>query len=154
MDITDDYIAGFFDGEGTIQIYMGKRVIKGKMYMRCQLSVAITQLDPKPLYLIMERYGGNVYQRKSRATKSGKMHNRFDWVATSLVATEFLEAITPWLIVKQEEALIALEFSETLATNLDDTRNGIPPETLEKRWELHDEIREVRKRKTDIAYAA
>jgi len=153
--ITDEYVAGFFDGEGCIQLTVGDRIgVKGKTYLRCQLYISITQLDPTVLYAIKDVYGGNVYKRKARATKSSKMHNRSDWVATSKVAADFLEDIRPYMICKAEEADIALKFASTMGNNTQDTRNGLAPEVIALRKQLCADIKSARQRKTDQAYDA
>jgi hypothetical protein len=147
------YVAGFFDGEGCIQLVAAMRSHRnGKSYPRFQLHVSVTQYDPEPLYLMKELFGGNVYQRKSRATKSGKMHHRFDWVATSQVAAQFLAHIRPYLITKAQEADIAIEFAATMGSNSGDTRNGIPQEVVRRRFELVEQIKEVRENKIARAY--
>jgi hypothetical protein len=149
--IFTSYVAGFFDGEGSIQLYMAMRANKnGKDYLRSQLYVSVTQLDPTVLNRLKDEFGGNVYERRPRATKSGEEHRRWDWVATSKVALSFLEAIRPYLIVKAEEADCAIEFGHTMLEG--NTRLGVPPEVLLRRTELAQRIIEIRDRKKRLAY--
>lgn len=101
------YAAGFFDGEGSIGIAFTKNT-NGKRYHR--LMISIVQTDPRPLLWIKARFGGYM--------GTGKMHNlgrklAYTWQSNSQVAEDFLRTIRPYLIVKAEQADIALAFRET-----------------------------------------
>jgi intein-encoded DNA endonuclease-like protein len=83
------YIAGFFDGEGCISYLDGTR-----------LDISITQKDRAPLEFIQNYFGmGHIYTQ--RQYWQYRIMRRKDQVA-------FLEAISPYLIVKQAKAEEAL----------------------------------------------
>jgi hypothetical protein len=148
------YCAGFFDGEGSISIHYSMRDHKGgKVYARWQEEVKVTQLAREPLDLFTELFGGYVYETEHYTAK-GEHHYRFDWKLTSRKAHEFLEVIVPLLILKKQEAEIAIEFGKTFYASCDrgGTRNGLKPEVFEERKKLHDQIREIRQVRKDRAY--
>lgn len=148
------YCAGFFDGEGSISIHFSMRDMKnGKAYPRWQEEVKVTQLDKTPLLVFKELFGGYIY-KTLHYTINRIPYHRYDWKLASNQAHEFLEIIAPYLILKKEEAEIAVEFGTTFyIIGKRDTRNGVKSEVLAKRKELHDKIRQVRSRRHDTAYA-
>jgi len=100
------YIAGFFDGEGCIVIYKNKRT-KGINFYH-NLFVTATQQDIKPLKKIKQIFGGQVRLINRKNTKS----NYFTWQASGKIALTFLKKISPYLIIKKEQALLGIKFQE------------------------------------------
>lgn len=96
--ITAQYAAGFFDGEGTVDIR--HRKTNGGKYVRFELRVSATQKDAKVLLHLAERYGGTVGQ-------AGAVHR---WLAASQAADRFLCDVFPYLVVKRDEVAIAMKF--------------------------------------------
>ncbi len=95
-DTEKAWAAGFFDGEGSINIEEPR---KARGY---SLKVSISQNDPRPLVKIAEIWGGSVKQRR------GGLHS--DWKLVSRSAGEFLMDISSFLVVKSEQATLAIEF--------------------------------------------
>lgn len=94
------YFAGFFDGEGCVDIRR-RSTHKGK-YHRFEVRVQIYQGVDWPLVEIQKDYGGSIdkYSRVHRLTLTGEGMKRF------------LRDISPYLIVKAEETQLALSFLE------------------------------------------
>ena len=99
------WAAGFFDGEGSINIVRQKQQATGKAYHA--LIVGVSQVDPRPLLYLQEMYGGNLRIRKSR---QDKWRDAWIWTCRSQQAEDFLRSVLPYLKVKDAEARIALEF--------------------------------------------
>lgn len=94
------YTAGFFDGEGSINILTRKRKDWNTEY---SLSVAIGQKDGKTLDWIKDNFGGNVYLVKRDGT--------FYWsCGGGRNAEKFLRSIYPFLQYKKPQAELAFEF--------------------------------------------
>lgn len=104
MSEKDAYLAGFFDGEGNISISPPRGSI---MYL---LTIAAHQSDPLPLMLFKDRFGGKVGGPWARKQGNGKPLWR--WTCEADKAAKALTAMLPWLTVKRERALLALEFRE------------------------------------------
>lgn len=85
------YFAGFFDGEGCIAAKIAKTR---------NINILVVQQDPRPLYLLNSVYGGSVRFRKN---------NIFVWYCPTDNRKTFLEDLLPFLTVKKEVALLALE---------------------------------------------
>lgn len=111
MKIDPQYLAGFFDGEGTFKVYLqkAKHVDNHNMYPRH--VVMLSQSGDQGLVLLEQiqiEYGGRVYEHlkagQHRATKSAyKLYWRKE------EAILMIKQILPYLRLKQEEAQIALD---------------------------------------------
>lgn len=110
------YIAGFFDGEGCISVHFASAEHKNTI-----LRASITQNVPEPLEMIQELFGGSLCRTNKKAIQlsiNGKK------------AHIFLETILPYLTVKREQALVAIQFAAA---------------TKEGRVEIRNELQRIRK---------
>lgn len=94
------YAAGFFDGEGNIDIRYRKT--GGGKYQRFELRITVVQIDRRPLELMQDKWGGSIARRKQNTCSQ--------WVASGRQAATFLHDVFDFLIVKREEAEVALAF--------------------------------------------
>ena len=109
------YLAGFFDGEGSIMIvptfWVSQK--KGNRYAY-RLHCSACNANPKPVFLLSDLFGGKVYERP--VGKNGVNKVRFlisySWSITSWKALSFLKVVLPYLIVKKEQAELAVVFQE------------------------------------------
>jgi len=95
------YQAGFFDGEGSIDISHVKP--SERSHEQYCLNVAITQND-RGMDLLKnyrKHYGGSIYKR-------GDFY--YQWHIHAGKAEIFLKTIIPYLRLKKEQAQLALEF--------------------------------------------
>lgn len=101
------YLAGFFDGEGNIRIAFNGQGGRRSHYLR----ISVTQVDPAPLRLLQEAFGGYLYARKERDALDG--YNRrpqWEWVHAGPRAARALQSLLPYLVVKAEAARLGLLF--------------------------------------------
>lgn len=95
------YWAGFFDGEGCVTIESNGKTSG----LRCIL----TNTDLEVLLLAQKRYGGAL---------NGKSKGKDNWKQSyhlrlrSVESKPFLEDILPYLIIKKERVVMALEYIE------------------------------------------
>lgn len=102
-DWTDPYIAGFFDGEGSIMILR-------RPNRHYELATKITQVDPKPLCIMQSRFGGSLGIKKP----TGTAHRPASQLQlASRASYEMLKALRPYLVVKDLEADVAIAFYES-----------------------------------------
>jgi len=93
------YLAGFFDGEGCVRV--NKTPMKNTISYH--LIVSIANNDRSVLDSCKELYGGDVRAKGKR--------NCFSWSLFSKASIEkFLVDSLPYLVVKRDEALAALEY--------------------------------------------
>lgn len=96
------WAAGFIDGDGSIGIYRnGKR----QAYI---LFLQATQVNPAPLKVLQELFGGSVRQQPG----GGKRRDYFLWAIAAQKAGSALRQILPFLQMKREEAEIGLAFQD------------------------------------------
>jgi len=115
IDRGDAYYAGFFDGEGSISIV--RRKPHGHI-----LHVDVGQVDRRPLDALKTRFGGTV-QRQAR--HSYGQRDLWYWKVSARSALPFLEAVLPHLIVKREQAELALAFQRRRLQGADRRNAGV-----------------------------
>lgn len=98
------YIAGFFDGEGSIGIYKSG---SGSFYLRTQLTQNVSTLSTALLEDICARWGGNLSVQK---TSHGEKYN---WQLNGKRAAKFLSDIVQELYLKKDQAEIAILWQES-----------------------------------------
>lgn len=130
MKLDNIYTAGFFDGEGCITMQYRESIPH-------LLHVNISNVYLPVLEAIKYTYGGNISVKK---VKQNRLRQYF-WQATSEVACKFLREIYPYLLVKQEQAKIALRFQETVNR----TRVTLTPEIIALRQVLAAELSRLKK---------
>jgi len=104
MGLDIRYLAGFFDGEGSI--FITKRASNNRPYRYIRLSACNT--NHPIIRRIHRQFGGRLYL----ATKKAKPNWRptLDWVLNGREAARLLMRLLPYLHVKKQEARRALKF--------------------------------------------
>jgi len=134
------YVAGFFDGEGSIII----RRVKNKLSPAHKLVVELANTDLDLIHLLKDSFGGQVHQRKPRSPK----HNRCDiWVIQCQQAAVFLRQILPYLRSKRRQAEIAIALEYRLqAVNW--RGKLLPHSEIAERDRMWQEIRNLNQKKS------
>lgn len=129
--LTDEYIAGFFDGEGSVSINIGGRC-----------NVAITQKNPSVLYLIQSKFGGNVH------LKEHKYLGCYHWrLSKKEEVIRFLEAMLNICVCKKQEVELGLEAARLTRSE----NNGCNPLTSSEyaqRLSIRARLQALRPKKT------
>jgi len=128
------YVSGIVDGEGTITIcrseYNGKdRNNKIRHYIAFHVKVNVKNTDERLMKWLQSRFGGEYYKDESSLKKHPTWKPAYVWFHAAKDKEPFLLSILPYLILKREQANIALQF-----LRLDSQR--VP----EKRQELYEKI--------------
>ena len=126
------YFAGFFDGEGNIDIIYIKKT-KAHPYEQYRLSVCVSQKDPKILYYYKKLFNGRVYPLKS---------GTYQWYVYGPKAYNFLRLMEHYLRIKRKECAKAIEFQK-LVRKHGGKMNPTPPSLLVKQSKLHQEFRNI-----------
>lgn len=96
------YLAGLVDGEGCINI----ACTRGRYYV---LQVITAQTNEYMLNHWQQRTGlGTVHRMKSSSNPN--QSNKWHWHCSNKKAEQLLRPLMPYLVLKQEEARVALEF--------------------------------------------
>lgn len=123
------YTAGIFDGEGCVSIAKGK---KGKKYSKPnsfyhKLYVCVTNGSANLIKFLYQNYGGHIY---SRVVRSPRHKPCYKWGLTQQEAEDFLKELLPYLIVKKEQAELALLLRETVDVRNRRNGGGLPQRTV------------------------
>lgn len=131
------YLAGFFDGEGTISI---RPKIKQCPFV---LFVSITNTRRDVLDIIKNEYGGCITTRK----RPGNNKPAFTWKTFAKKAILFLNDIGPYLILKKEHYNLAVELrsGKVLSRGKDRNPDKDIPEIL-RRSIIHNRIKDLNHR--------
>lgn len=137
------YLAGLVDSEGCINIKCTR-----KRYYTLQIVVA--QGNEHLLTYWQKRTGlGHIYAMKKE--KTGNKNQSWQWYLNQEDATTLLYLILPYLILKKEEAKVALEFRKTLRTQAETTQY-IQPNTPMNENRLTEDILKTRQAYKDTLH--
>ena len=99
------YLAGFFDGEGTI--YIQKHNKKNKFHMRLEVSITNTSYEVVSLFCVLGHSHHSIYSNKT-IPNSRLIHRiRFSGIDT---IKKVLVAIYPYLFLKKRHAELIIRF--------------------------------------------
>jgi hypothetical protein len=105
---SNGYLAGIFDGEGCVSIATYLQKCKtGYQYRTTQMAISIFQTDERLMKWLMFHYGGRYTLRPSQ---NKKWKEGWSWSPPSSGLEPFLLSIIPYLLIKRNQALIALEY--------------------------------------------
>lgn len=124
-DLVLAYTAGFFDGEGSINLLKRNRKHWNPEYI---LMVAMGQKDGATLDWIVDNFGGNVYLVK----RDGSYY----WACSNKKAYKFLKELLPLLQYKKPQAELALRFYDEMVKR----KKPIPKMELERRESIRNEL--------------
>ena len=115
-NITNDtaniaYAAAFFDGEGSVLILAEKRRDEGAKH---RMRVKIPNTDHDIIKWLHATFPGGHVNQEPVSNKAKR--DAWTWRLNGSYAQNFLIRIHPFLIIKKEQASIAIEFEEYLHT--------------------------------------
>ena len=141
------YAAGLFDGEGSIDIYKAS-TSKNSKSISLMLRVIITQKDGKIMHWLKDNFGGHVQMNK-RPDNNWIYH----WDIRSKAAETFINAILPFVKIKQSQLLLAIEFQSKKSGYLTTLKGKqkfrkLTEEELNERLEIKEKIKKLKKEYT------
>ena len=133
--ITPQWLAGFFDGEGSITAWVDRRDGRNQVFMRVTV-----ELSQKNKLLIMAI--NSIYPEANMQVSISRLHGK-KFTAWKLVwhgkkAIRFLSDVIPFLVCKRDRAELALQFCGLITKRK--RNNFVPADVLAKRNALATEI--------------
>lgn len=128
MTFSKSYLAGLFDGEGCI--FIARRNVNGKYILRFPHYIITTSINMvhRPLIeLLAEQLNGHVLVHK-KDLKNPKHRRSYEVAFSSDRARDFLASIYDELVVKKEEARLAIMFQN----HLNEFRGRLSQMTIEQ----------------------
>lgn len=105
MDLSLPYLAGFFDGEGSVGIYTNGR--KDGRTLRSQVTQNVSPAVTSLLEACRERWGGSL-----TVMNRDMKRQAYNWQTSGPKAAIFLREIRPWVILKAEQIDLAVSWQE------------------------------------------
>jgi len=104
------YLAGLMDGEGHISLLKNRKHLKSDGFA-LTLNIGITNTNLPLMKWLVSNFGGVYYTRYSSDNSNPRWSDRYDWFPKGRKnKEELLLGVLPYLIIKREQAEIALEF--------------------------------------------
>jgi len=141
MDIiSHQYIAGLFDGEGSVGLYSNGGSGFGVRVQMVQTETATS----RPLWeSLQSTYGGGISY-----VKSDRHRPKMNWALSGSKAIEFLNDILPYVILKRDQVKLLLTWWETRLPLQRDDKGRIVPRTNDERQQakaVADMLRRMKK---------
>jgi hypothetical protein len=109
--MNDAYAAGLFDGEGYIRIVRWEK--PDSMHIRWQVFGGIGVTHRPVIEALQQAYGGSINMNR-HDLRNPQHRIQFTWSFASQTAASFLQSILPHLIIKREQAELALELQASI----------------------------------------
>jgi LAGLIDADG endonuclease len=106
LTLSSKYIAGFFDGEGSIGIYPRKD--RKSFHLRTQLAQNKNVASTELFQLLARTFGGNISIQRSLSGKE-----KYNWQLNSDAAQTFLTWLYNDLFIKKEQAFEAIRWQNS-----------------------------------------
>ena len=139
------WMAGFFDGEGSIElgVYRNKRT--NTMYFKRRVCVANTDLNV--LNLFRTNFGGCIYE-SSFSKKNIKWKQMYYWNVATKQSISFIRAIYPYLRVKKQRADLYIMFEDCISYKMMLGRGSKPlkKEEMSRRLVIVNELKRLNRR--------
>jgi hypothetical protein len=137
------YIAGFFDGEGSLTIHTNCRKSPRGLVPNHTLQVSLANTNPEIVRWLHSVFGGQYLTRHDRRPGNRPVAQ---WIIRAAKALPFLEAIRPFVRMKTAQIDIAIAFQKTKKRG--NTR--VAPEVLEWREAQRHSISNLNKKRHDV----
>jgi hypothetical protein len=125
------YVAGFIDGEGSINITVRQRKNFSPEYT---LMLAIGQKDGETLDWIKENFGGNI--------STVKRDGSFFWYISNIRAYKMLKKVIPYMRYKKPQAKLAISLYEE---KIPLKNKKVTIEETNRREKIREEIKKLHK---------
>lgn len=117
------WAAGFFDGEGCVNI--SKQKSPGHNWYGFTLNIAVSQKTKAPLERLHQLFGGHLFEYKTKGV------TYYRWQQWSHGALNCLMQLYPWLLVKHQVADNAIRFQVQMTEwNSEFGRRGYPDHVI------------------------
>ena len=133
------YVAGLFDGEGSIVIGVSKPSFKRDNKVPCHwLQVGITNTNRELIDWLYNTFGGHISDN-SHAPSRKFQRACWQWRVMSIEGVFFLKLIQPYTKIKKRQIELAKEFQDNLV-NLRSLTPDLKSKEIERRQSLKEAI--------------
>jgi hypothetical protein len=139
-DTTRAYIAGVYDGEGSMYIGLQSRSRSTPLHF---LEISIANTDRSLLEWIQAQCGGRVSRKAN--VKDKRYKPGWTWKASAQQAALFLEWLSPFLRVKSSQAEVAIAFQKRVSLCASTSYKGLAKEEAEWRESQRQKLISIRR---------
>jgi hypothetical protein len=140
--MTPAYLAGFFDGEGSVGIYLCGT---SAWHLRVQISQANTEEATRLLGSLRAEYGGSISVVNKALDRRGLL-----WQTSGPRAAAFLEVIRPYSILKADQIDVALAYQRNKPQQTRGPHGRILPMDTSYGQRMSLVLRSMKRQRTDI----
>lgn len=134
------YLAGLFDGEGSINAHLRD----DKHCKLLRVNLALTNTNKDVIDWIREVLPGAGMYVRHKDHPRWKPVYQLQWQSPR--SGQICELLFPYLRIKQEQAFIAIQLCELMIPAGGQRKKGVPMENMERRVELTDALRSLNAR--------
>lgn len=134
-----EYVAGFFDGEGSVSIIRKGQRKDGKLFYG--LVIQLTSSSTISVSKLQKQFGGGLYKESHK----DRRRVYYKWMIEGKKAQSFLEQILPYLQMKNRQAEIGITYQQTVLPSIG-SRGKRTDETYEMQTKLREALMELNKR--------
>lgn len=126
------YAAGIIDGEGCIRIIHRKTGKQG-----WSMNVEVCTTDPRLMMWLKDHFEGAI----RRSPRFGNRKDAYAWKLSIRKAALFLQAIRPFLLIKGEQADLAIAFSRIIQLKQKGVDYRLSAEKNAERQAIYDRVK-------------
>jgi len=138
----DAYAAGLVDADGSVIIAKVRLPTPSSRTPDYRLSVQVTNTYLPVLDMMVEEYGGSVSHKPLTVGSFLTRRQHYNWAVGSHKAAECLQRLLPYMVVKKEQAELALEFWEQRIVV--PGRRCVPQEEIDKRERYYQAMKRMK----------
>ena len=139
-NVSDGYIAGFLDGDGSIVVHIEQRPDRRRFPYRARLRINFTQhIRHKNMLLLLQKALGDIGNIRNVQT-----HNLAELVIEKRSDIKItLERLLPHLILKQRQARIMLAMIDIFNAGIVNVRSSLSDKDFEKLFAMAKELQNL-----------
>ena len=141
----DSYLAGVFDSEGTVVVYVSTNE---KRQGGTQIRIVVKMTDRIALRLFAKRFGGSVRPERGRNIRLPHIKPIYLWTLCGKKSVEALQTLSQLCLIKAAQLKLALEAMPLL---MGKRFFSVPQDNMQRRIELAKEIARLKRIPVDDA---
>jgi len=154
-DVELAWMAGFFDGEGTVIVERSKSPACTHGY-QTSLHVAVTQTSTPCLEIFKSHFGGSIITSRSTTPNGRRWAVQHRWVVRNEAALAFLRTIAPYVVVKRDQVAAAAQYPmyDANGRKYGSRKSPLPDAVFSARLALREALKRMRAESKEMAEAA
>lgn len=141
--ISAQYAAGFFDGEGSVMVERtAKQTKKWAMIDRYRVRATISNTDKQILILHQKCWGGTIEKMKKKTNHK----QAWKWIVWQNQTEQFLKEILPYCFIKTTRIELALKIIDSYKGHIRGKHHPPDKEKDKQRFEWYSQIRKLNAR--------